>query len=47
MLYWLHGYVTVHEIQEAEYVMAPGLAGSAGIKGALSLAMDDGCKNIG
>lgn len=42
MLYWLHGYVTVKDIQEAEYVMAPGLGALAGIKGALSLAMDAG-----
>ena len=42
MLYWLQGYVTVQEIHEEEYVMAPGLADLAGIKGALSLAMDAG-----
>jgi len=40
MLYWLQGYVTVKEIEKAQYVMAPGLAALAGIKGALSLAMD-------
>jgi fructokinase len=39
MLHWLNGYVTATEIQKAGYVTAPGLAGLAGIKGALSLAM--------
>jgi fructokinase len=42
MIHWINGYVTVKEIQETGYVTAPGLAGLAGIKGALSLAMDAG-----
>jgi fructokinase len=40
MLHWLHDYISVAEIRDANYVTAPGLEGSAGIKGALSLAIE-------
>ncbi len=40
MLHWLHDYIHVPEIRNANYVAAPGLEGLAGIKGALSLAID-------
>jgi fructokinase len=41
MLHWLHDYISVQEIRDSNYVTPPGLADSAGIKGALSLAIDD------
>jgi fructokinase len=39
MLHWLHGYVAAAELQSAHYIAPPGLGGSAGILGALSLAI--------
>ena len=40
MLHWLHDYIAAEELQSAHYIAAPGLGGSAGIQGALSLAID-------
>jgi fructokinase len=37
---WLHGYLPHPELRAQEFVSAPGLAGAAGIKGALALAID-------
>jgi fructokinase len=39
MLYWLNNYIEAEELRSPYYLVAPGLGGSAGIKGALSLAM--------
>jgi len=39
MLFWLNGYVEAEELRGPYYIVAPGLGGSAGIKGALSLAL--------
>ncbi|GAC1305351.1 MAG: ROK family protein [Steroidobacteraceae bacterium] len=40
MLHWLHDYIGNEELRRSHYITAPGLGGSAGIKGALSLAID-------
>jgi fructokinase len=39
MLHWLHDYVAAIELQSSQYISPPGLGGSSGIKGALSLAI--------
>jgi len=39
MLHWLQGYIGAAELRSAQYITAPGLGGTAGIMGALSLAM--------
>jgi fructokinase len=39
MLHWLHDYVGAEELRSSHYITAPGLGGSSGIKGALSLAI--------
>jgi fructokinase len=39
MLHWLHDYLGAEELHGSQYITAPGLGGSAGIKGALSLAI--------
>jgi fructokinase len=39
MLFWLNSYVEAEELRGPYYIVAPGLGGSAGIKGALSLAL--------
>ncbi len=39
MLHWLNGYIVADELRGADYVTAPGLGDSAGIKGALCLAI--------
>jgi fructokinase len=40
MLHWLHDYLPLPELRAREFVSAAGLAGAAGIKGALALAID-------
>jgi hypothetical protein len=40
MLHWLHDYLPHPELRATGFVTAPGLAGAAGIKGALALAID-------
>ena len=40
MLHWLHDYIGSEELRSSQYITAPGLGVSAGIKGALSLAID-------
>jgi fructokinase len=42
MLHWLNGYINSQELQGSQYIGPPGLGGSAGIKGALSLAITAG-----
>jgi len=39
MLHWLRDYVAAEELRAAGYIAAPGLGASAGVKGALSLAL--------
>jgi len=39
MLHWLHGYIGAAELQSTGYISPPGLGGSAGILGALYLAI--------
>ena len=39
MLHWLCGYIASPELQNEQYIRAPGLGDSAGIVGALSLAI--------
>jgi fructokinase len=41
MLHWLNDYIKATELSAADYIAAPGLAGEAGIRGALSLAITD------
>ena len=40
MLHWLHDYIGAEQLRGSQYISAPGLGGAAGIKGALSLAID-------
>jgi fructokinase len=40
MLHWLRDYLPQPELRAGGFVSAPGLAGAAGIKGALALAID-------
>ena len=40
MLHWLHDYIGSEELRSPQYITAPGLGVSSGIKGALSLAID-------
>ncbi|MDP9066111.1 MAG: ROK family protein [Pseudomonadota bacterium] len=42
MLHWLHDYLGNEELRSSHYITPPGLGVSAGIKGALSLAIDSG-----
>ena len=39
MLHWLRDYIKAEELQSPQYIAPPGLGTSAGIKGALSLAI--------
>jgi hypothetical protein len=39
MLHWLHDYIGAEELRSPHYIAAPGLGGSSGIRGALSLAI--------
>jgi fructokinase len=39
MLHWLNDYIPASELKHRDYITAPGLGGSAGIKGALRLAI--------
>jgi hypothetical protein len=39
MLHWLNGYIVSKELRGADYISAPALGASAGIKGALSMAI--------
>jgi fructokinase len=44
MLHWLHDYLPHEALHAPGFIAPPGLAGSAGICGALALAIDEGSK---
>jgi len=46
MRQWLGGYNAQPEVQDEDFICAPGLGNQAGVKGALALAMDAAVKGV-